>query len=200
MEIKLENLIEKIKTQGVAQAVRLSGEIESKAKQDARKIIEDARIQAQSILENAKQEANKAQANVTAALQQTARDVALAVKEQIALMFENILNYDLSGVLSNEFVKEMIIKIVENWASDKENILEVVVSEKDKENLQDLLFSKFKDKLKTTVEIKVSPNIDKGFRIGVKGKDLHYDFTQESILEVFKVFLSPAVKKILFEL
>ncbi|MBU1121882.1 MAG: hypothetical protein ABIH08_01765 [Candidatus Omnitrophota bacterium] len=197
METKLEDLIEKIKADGVCEAERLSLDIENRAKQEAKKIIDNANDQAKKIVERAQGQAQKLQTNATAALQQTARDVALTVREQIVRLFENILNQDISQALEVEVVNDLIVKIVNSWAKDKSVVVEAVVSSTDKEKVVDLLLRQFKDKLKDTIEIKVNHNIDKGFRIGIKGQDLHYDFTNESILDSFKVFLSPAIVKVL---
>lgn len=196
METRLESLIEKIKTEGVNEAKKLAQDIENKAKQQAKRILDDANVHAENITAKARQEAEKMQAKVTAALKQASRDVILAVKEDIKRLFANILSQNISQALKEEFVKELIVRVVDNW-SKRKAVLEAIVSDKDKKKLEELLFSQFKEKLKDTIEIKVSRSVDKGFRIGIKGEEAHYDFTSESFLEAFGAFLNPAVAKVL---
>ncbi|RKY77890.1 hypothetical protein DRQ00_06210, partial [candidate division KSB1 bacterium] len=84
---------------------------------------------------------------------------------------------------------------VEQWARDSQK--EILVSKEDKEKIQELLFSSLKEELKNSIIIKVSDRISKGFRIGIKGEDVYYDFTDESITECLKEFVSPSLKEIL---
>ena len=54
-----------------------------------------------------------------------------------------------------------------------------------------------KKQAKEKLEIKAAPGIDKGFQISIKGEDLRYDFTDQSILEALKGFLSPSINAVL---
>jgi vacuolar-type H+-ATPase subunit E/Vma4 len=49
------------------------------------------------------------------------------------------------------------------------------------------------------VELKVNNRIARGFRIGMKDRDVYYDLTDESIVEQMKEFLNPALGKLLEE-
>jgi len=195
MEVKLESLIEKIKEDGILEAKKASDEIIEQAKKQAQEIIDKAKSQAQTTVKTAEDKAAKLKSNTQANLKQAHRDLMLAVKEQITGLFDKVFKSQLDETLTPEFLKELLVKIVENFKPDEE--LEIVVSQKDKAKLEKLAISQLKKKVKTAIEVKVSPHISKGFRIGAKGKDVHYDFTDESISQALKSFLSPAVSAML---
>lgn len=196
-EVKLDGLIEKIKREGVLAANQAAQEIETAAKEQAKEIIAAAEAEAQSILSRAKQESDKLKANAASALNQTARDFVLTVKEEITKVFDGILKQQVKEVLTPEFLKEIILKIVDKWSPSGQIPLDFMLSEQDHQQLTGLIVSHFKKKLSETIEIKPNSNFDQGFYIGLKGQDVYYDFSDESLLEIFKSFLKPSLAAML---
>lgn len=197
MEVKLESLIEKIKKDGVEEAKKASGELINSTKEQAAKILDDARSQATNLIEGAKKETAGFRKSAEDAIKQAGRDLVLNLREELTKLFDRILKRDLSECLTPEFLKQLIVKIVDNWSTGKNSSLEILASSKDKKQLEELLFSRFKNEANNTITIKASSNIDKGFRIGIKGENVHYDFSDESILESLKEILTPAVSRVL---
>lgn len=198
MEVKLENLIEKIKKEGVEEARKEAEAIRQKANEDASKIIENARKEAENILKKAEKETAQLQKNAEASIRQAARDVSLLVKEQIIKLFESLLKKNISQRLSPEFMKELIGKIVDKW-SPEETSLEITINEKDRKKLEELLLNETKKELQKGIVIKVNNMIESGFHIRAKGEDAYYDFSEDSIAEALKTFLNPSVSAILEE-
>ena len=93
------------------------------------------------------------------------------------------------------FLKELIVKIVNTWAKDSK--AEIVINEKDKDQLEKVLFSGVKDELKNSISIRVTSDISNGFRVGLKDEEVYYDFSDESIAEVLKSLINPKLKEIL---
>ncbi len=195
MEVKLENLIEKIKSEGVEGAQRESNEIIEKAKKEADAIIANAKKQAEEIVAKAEIKAKQFQQNSELAIQQAARDGELLFKGKINDLFDSVFKREVKAALTPDFMKEMILKIVDAWKSGSE--VEVVVREEDKQKLQDLLFSSLREDVKKGVSFKVSSDIAGGFKIGIKDENVYYDFTDESIADVLKSFLNPRLNEIL---
>lgn len=195
MESKLEHLIEKIKSDGIEEAKKSAAEIIENARKEAEGIIKKARADAQQIIADAGREADKLKTNAESALKQASRDTVLVTKEKLLKLFDAAFKRELGAALSPEFVKDLIVKIVDSWGRDKE--LEVLVSEKDLQQLQDLVFSQSRAQLKETVTIKVDKGISRGFRVGLKDSNVYYDFTDESIAEFLGEFLNPGIREIL---
>ncbi len=196
MDVKLESLIEKIKKDGIAEAKKAAAAIIKEAKDKASQIIEEAGKEAAQTKNQAESRAKKLKSNTEDSLKQAARDLSLSLKEEIKRLLEKILKHKIAEGLSADFVKELILKIAGKWSTQAEP-LEILVSKEDQQKVEGLVLSELRSQARKKIEVKVSKNIEKGFRIGLKGESLYYDFTDESILESLKEFLNPAVNAIL---
>ena len=197
MDVKLESLIAKIKQDGIEEAKKASKDIIKEAKAEAEAIVKEAKAKAKEIEEQAKVSAAKLKSNSQDSLKQASRDLVLALKEELIALFDRILKDKAGEALSTEFMAGLITKIIDKWEVSGDIAWEVLVSKADKEKIEKTLIASFKKEAKTTIEVKISKAIDKGFRIGIKGEDLHYDFTDQSILEALKEFLNPSLSAIL---
>lgn len=197
MEVKLENLIEKIRKEGVDEAKAAAETIIAQANDRAKAIEQDAQAKAAGILSQAKQKAESFEINSRQALKQASRDTILAVKSQLFSLMDNLFKRQVGRELSPEFTKELIVKLAQSLAPAKGQVLELEVSQDDKKKLEELVLERFKSAAGAAIEIKATRAIDKGFRIGVKGQDVIYDFSDESIAAALKEFLNPALTAIL---
>lgn len=195
MEVRLDSLIEKIRQEGVLEAKKRSEEIINKAKEEASLIIEKARAESQEIIDLAKKEAEKVRKNAQLSLQQATRDLILSLKEKIQVLLENILKREISSLLETEFLSELILKIVETWASGEK--IECVVNPQQIDKLKSLVFSRLREELKEGVVIKTSPRVTRGLRVKLEKEEVYYDLTEEGIFQMLKEFLSPRLVEII---
>ncbi len=197
MDVKLEKLIDKIKAEGIEQAEQEAGQILQNAKKEADQIVKGANKKADQIIEDAKTETEKLQISGKSALKQAERDAVLVTKERITEILNNVFKKEISEKLKPDVVVELIKKMVENSGDDQK--MKALVSQQDVDKLEKLLVSKAQKGLADSVEIKVDRGVSKGFRIGKKGEDVYYDFTDESIAEFLREFLNPSIQKMLSE-
>ena len=197
MEVKLDSLIEKIKKDGVEEAKKASDEIIQKANKEAEKIINEAKHKAEKFLNDSKDEFEKLKNNTQSSLKQASRDLLLVLREQIMGVFDRIFKKQVSKSLTPDLIKQLIVKVVDNWVVQKNDVVEVLVNEDDKKKLEDLMLSLLKQEAGNMIEINIGKNVDKGFRIGIKGQDVYYDLTDESILEAIKEFINPSIATML---
>ena len=195
MNVKLDSLIEKIKADGVDAAKKQAEEIIATANKDADEIIKKAKDKAAQYEKNAKSEAKSYQKNAEIAIKQAARDTVLVLKEKITVILEQALLTDIDKTMNQDFLKDLIVKIAAVWAKDGD--VEVLVNGMDVDALMTELKSALGNSVKSTIEVKLDRKISKGFRIGKKGDNLFYDFTDESILEALRIFLNPKLAEIL---
>ncbi len=195
MNVKLDSLIEKIKADGVDAANKQSEEIIAAANKKADDIVKKAKEKAETFQKNAETEAEKYQKNAEVAIQQAARDTVLVLKEKITSILEQALLTDIDKTLDKDYLKDLIVKVSEVWAKDDD--IEVLVNGVDVDALMIQLKKALSKNIKGTVEVKLDRKITHGFRIGKKGENLFYDFTDESILEALRVFLNPKLAEIL---
>ena len=106
-----------------------------------------------------------------------------------------VFKREVGDALTPEFLEGMILKLVTEWA--KEGEAEITVNDADKERLEALLFSHLKEDLKGSVSLRVSSTVSKGFRIELKGENVYYDFTDDTIADALKAFINPSLQAIL---
>ena len=199
MEMELSSLINKIKVEGVDQAEKQAHEIIAAAQKQANSIIEKAKKEEASIIEDAKAKARDFQAQSEKAIAQAERDVLLTLREKIIAFFNAILKKNVKSQLTQDVLKEAIIKAVDNFSKNKSVSLEIVVAKEDKAKLEKMLFEGLAKELKNSITVKGSETIEKGFRIGEEGKDSYFDFTDEIITEAFASYLNPKLLSLLDE-
>ena len=101
MSQQVQELIEKIKTEGVQAANQKAKEIEGNAKTVAQKVASDAQVQAQRIIADANAQAKKIQESTQMALKQAARDTLLALRKEIETVLRKIISKQVSDSLSS---------------------------------------------------------------------------------------------------
>lgn len=195
METQLDSLIEKLKIEGVQAAQQQSDNIIEDAKKEARRIDSNAQNEAKQIIDQAQQKAENFKTSADAAIQQASRDLILVIKEKITSLLDRVLKSQVQQSLSPDFLKELIIKLIEQMHT-KETV-EILVSEADKEKLLNFLQEGLKNDLKTEIELKVNNRISRGFRIGIKDQSAYYDITDDSIVTSLIEFLNPSLAKLL---
>ncbi|MDD5441435.1 MAG: hypothetical protein PHZ27_04440, partial [Candidatus Omnitrophica bacterium] len=167
------------------------------AQTKAQELISEAKKESTQIVDKAKEEAARNKKNSEIAIAQAARDLGLVVKEQIIKLFEATLKNIVKTELNEEFLSQLIIKLIEEWAQGKDVIVSVDGAQAEK--LKTLVMSKVRDTVKDGVTIQIDERIASGFRIGMKGDDLVYDFTDDGIFDMLRIFVSPKISDILNE-
>jgi V/A-type H+-transporting ATPase subunit E len=195
MNVKLDSLIEKIKTDGVDAAKKQADKILSETQKEADQIIKKAKEEAEQFRKKAETDAVSYQKNSEAAIQQAARDTLLVLKEKITAMFEQILLSDIDKLMNKDFLKDLIVEFAKTWAKDDD--IQILVNGVDADALKAQLKRSLSDNIKGDIEIKLDKKIEHGFRIGKKDSHLFYDFTDESILDALRVFLNPKLAELL---
>ncbi|MDP8253172.1 MAG: hypothetical protein P9X27_02105 [Candidatus Kaelpia aquatica] len=196
MEVELDRLIEKIKKEGVQEAKKEADKIIAKAKEEAVRILQEVKSKSEIVVQDAKSQSDKYADVARAAIEQAVRDSIISLREKVIVVFDSLLKRDVSKSLSPQAVKDMIVQILSNWKPGEDDSIEILTSEQDRDSLRDLLIDEFKEKIAAGFEVKVHPGLEKGFRIGVKGEDLHYDFSDQGIADVIAVFLNKEIAEI----
>ena len=195
MDVKLDSLIEKIRKEGIDDGQQKANDIINNAKKQAITILADAKKESEKVIEDGRKLADQFQQNAEADLKQAARNTELLLKEKITSLFDNVFKKQVSGELHPEFLGGLITAIIQAWAKDGNT--EIIINEKDKTELEKFLFAGLKKDLKNTINIRVSTDISSGFRIGLKGEQVYYDFSEETIADVLKSLINPRLKVIL---
>lgn len=195
MDVKLDSLIEKIKKEGIDEARQSADKIMEDARKKAAELVEKARKDAEKRIEDGDRQVDQYKKNAEADLQQAARNTELLLREQVTALFDRVFKREVSSTLTPEFLNSLILELARGWT--KESRAEITVGEKDMSRLKELLFSGLQQELKDSVHLKTSPDMTHGFRIGLKDKQVYYDFSDDAIAEVLQSLINPGLREIL---
>ena len=200
MEIQLQELIDKIKKDGVEASEAESKVIIAEAKAEAEKIIAQAQAQAGKILDSAKAETERMRKSSEDAISQSGRNLLISFRESVTRELKIILSENVNAVYSSDAIAGLIIRVVENWANkpDAED-LSVILSTEELNKLEKTLLAALKEKMLKGVTLKANDNFDGGFRIAINNGSAYYDFSSEAVVDMLSNYLSPKVTKLLKE-
>ncbi len=194
MDIQLQELIDKIKKEGISKAEEDAKATIDAAEKKAEQIIADANAKAEEILKNAKAEIQRVEKASEEAIVQAGRNMLLSFKDGIINELDGLIQTQTENVLSKDVLTKLIPELIKNWAKNTEaSELSVLLSEKDLKDLEKSFTSELKTEISKGMEIKVDKTLSSGFRIGVKNGAAFYDYSAESLAQMFSAYLNPKV-------
>jgi V/A-type H+-transporting ATPase subunit E len=197
MDIQLQELIDKIKKDGIEGAATETAKLKSQAEGEAKRIIEAAQKEADAIIAKGKADAERSEKAGIAALEQASRNLVLAFKAEITALLEKIVARELAASYTEDTLKATLPEILKAWAGKGGDTLDIIVSEADLKKLQDWFNDQLSVELKKGVELKSDRKLGAGFRIANKDGSAYYDFSAESVAELLSAYLNPRLAAIL---
>ncbi len=197
MDVKLEKLIETIRQEAVDKGQLEADSIIDDATEKAEKIIKDAENKAEKLIKNAEKDAEKIHEKTRQALKQAARDVELSLKEKISALFDRVFKNEVAKTMKPEFLETLVRDIIKQWSKD--GSIEIGVNSEVKKNLEKTLFAGLNDEVKQGVTLAAAQGLTHGFRVMIKDASVYYDFSDKTIAETLKVFISPSLREILYQ-
>lgn len=197
METQLQELIDKIKTEGVAEAEGQSEKIRKEAEQKASDVLDKSRAEAEKIVAAAKAEADRFEQTGKEAMRQAGRDLILNLQSSITKLFETIVERETKTALTEKVLQKIITDLIHAWQEKGQNDIQVLLSEEDLKKMEKGFLKTLSDEMKKGVELKPSPDIQAGFRIGQRNGAVYYDFTDKGIAENLTQYLNPKLAECL---
>lgn len=197
MDAQLQGLIDQIKEEGVAVARKESVRIVDEANAQAAQIREDARREADAMLVKAREESDRFRESSGKALEQAARNLVLGLRGEIEKTLQAAVRGKVGEALTPAALKDILVRLVGNWAQKGDTRLEVLLNEADRQQLEAIGFAALSAKMRSGVELKPTEGVRKGFMVGETGTGAYYDVTDEGITEVLSVYLNPRLRELL---
>jgi V/A-type H+-transporting ATPase subunit E len=197
MDIQLQELIDKIKKDGIEGATAETVRLKSQAESEVKHIVEAAQKEADAIIAKGKADAERSEKAGIAALEQASRNLVLAFRAEIEALLNSIVARELVASYSEDTLKAALPDILKAWTSKGGDALDVMVSEATLKKLGDWFNGQLAAELKKGVELKSDRNLGAGFRIANKDGSAYYDFSAESVAELLSAYLNPKLAEIL---
>jgi V/A-type H+-transporting ATPase subunit E len=201
MDIQVQELINKIKKDGIESASEEAARVKHEAEAEAKQIIEAARKAAAEITAKGKQDAERFEKASEAALQQASRNLILAFKGEIQALLDVIIAGQLGKSYNDDVLKAVIPELIKSWSAKRSsggaNSLVVLLPEASLTKLKAFFKTKLSAELKKGLELKSDRHLVNGFRIANKDGSAYYDFSAESVAEMLSAYLNPRLAEIL---
>lgn len=198
MDVQLQELIDKIKKDGVVTAEAEAVKIVEASEKKAESIIADAQAKAAEIIKNAKAETERMEKASEEAIIQAGRNMLLSFKDSLIGELDGLIKAETEKAESKDVLTKLIPETVKAWAKNADaSELSVLLSEKDLKILESALTSELKAEVSKGLEIKPDKTLSAGFRIGVKNGAAYYDYSADSLAEMFAAYLNPKVAALL---
>jgi len=188
----LQHLINKIKAEAVDKATAEASKIIVEAKEKAAQMIKDADADAKAKLEKADKDALAYAERSEKTLQQAARDVVLAVSEDVKKAVLGILELNVDKTLTPELVQQLLLTLANGYAGKATT---VSLTEGDAKKLSSFVTGEFKKKLGAGVEIQSEGSISAGFRLSFDNGKVSHDWSKTAIADALSAILRPALAK-----
>jgi V/A-type H+-transporting ATPase subunit E len=197
MAEELQPLLEQIRKEGVEKAEAQAAEILAQAKAKAAQTVREAEAKAKELVARAQADAEVYTERSTATLEQAARDLLITVGRGIENIIADIVAEAVDSALTIEVLEQMMLKMAQCCAANHgETRIELLVSQKDQDDLVKFFAQKYRDKMVQGLELHVDNEILKGFRVSFADDHVYLDFTNEAIAGALTAFLRPKLAEL----
>lgn len=198
MDVQLQELIDKIKKDGVGAAEASAQAIIADAEKRAEAIVAEAERKASESEKKAKAEAERLEKASIDAIKQAARNTILSFRDGINAELSALVQSETAKAYDDKLLKTLIPEVVKEWVKNPEaSSISVLLSEKDTAALSSSLTAALKGEIAKGLEIKADSSLDAGFRISTKNGAAFYDFSAESVAALFSAYLNPKTAQIM---
>lgn len=199
MSQQVQELIDKIKNEGLQAADQKARELEDQAKRNAQGILTEANKRAQELLLDAEEEIQKKQEASRTALQQASRDTLLSLKKEVQKLLRKVVTAQVADALTPQKLSDIIAEIAHKTVDGKsaDAGIEVVLSPKDLKELRDGLLARLQKQFKGPVHFQASEDVGKGFTVSFDQGRSSFDFSQEALAEYLSVYLNEELAALL---
>ncbi|HBG57130.1 hypothetical protein [Proteiniphilum sp. UBA1028] len=193
---KIQELTSKLYAEGVEKGKEEAERIVAQARTREKEILDAARIKAEELLSSAEKESAELKKNTKAELKLFATQSSEALKTEII----NLVTGKLSTTLVNtamedkSFVQQIIVELVQNWSKNET----LTVGVENPEELKSYITSHVKTLLDKGLEIESVNGIKTGFTLEPEDGSYKVKFGEEEFVNYFKEFLRPQIQQLLF--
>ncbi|MBR5602940.1 MAG: V-type ATP synthase subunit E [Bacteroidales bacterium] len=197
---KLDILTKKIYEEGIEKAQQDASDILEKARKDAEYILREAEAKANSIVEKANNDSASLRQKTEAELSMSVKQAVAALKQQLTNLISNKVAVDMTKTAfkDDDFVRELMCKIIEKWNIEGNVSLNVLMNEKEKEEFEKYLLAKHKNLLNDNLSLVTNTGQKDGFVVQPKDGSYKITFSEKVFEEFFNAYIKEYSKKLLF--
>jgi V/A-type H+-transporting ATPase subunit E len=208
-ENSVQNLIDRIRDQGVLAAKAESERIGREAEAKAAKLLADAKAEAARMREEAAKDIEAEKIACLEALRLSTRDAVLQLKSQLSSSFEVFVKRLVTSATRDEELIKALVLVLAGRAVDeviRDRDIHILVSkailtgtpdEELREHGKRIILALSSDMLREGVELIPSDGVNGGARVRLVEEQLEIDLTDEAITRLLKQTMLPRFRRIL---
>ncbi len=201
MQTKLQELTEKIYSEGVEKAKLEADAIIKAAQEKAKAIEQEALSKADSIVAEAESKAESLKLHIESELKMSVGQAVAALKQTIAnTVCMKAIQPSVKELFGDkEFLKGLIGNLIKGFAEKGTMDLLLILPEKDRQELETYYKNQLASELNKGLELSFSDGVRSGFKIGPADGSYIISFSDTDFTNFFKDYLRPKTKEILFD-
>jgi V/A-type H+-transporting ATPase subunit E len=200
MAEELQSLLERINEDGVKKAEEEKSKIISEAEKEAERIIKEAEDRAEDLKRKALEDAEQNEKRAASAIKQAARDISLALKEELQNRLRAVVKESVGKAMTPELMGKIILEMEKAFIekSGEESLgLDILINKNDMKAMEDHIKAELLQNLKEKPEFSIGHDFSAGLKIAVKGDDLFFDFSDETLTEILCEYVGPRLASII---
>ena len=194
MAEELQSLLEKINKEGVRKAEVEKDKIIADAKKKAEKIVADAKKKAGDLAKKSEADAERNEERAADTIRQASRDIILALKDELQNRLKAVVKECVGEAMTPDMMGKLVLEMEQSFLERKSGAdvgIEVLLSKKDLENMDKLFKGALGKNLRSDPDISLGHDFTAGLKIGFKGNDLFFDFSDDALAEMICAYTGP---------
>ena len=174
----------------------------AEAKEQAAKIIADAKAEAEAMTKAAEVRAEDIAKNAMTEITLAGRQAVAKIKSELAeaVIMKSAGAAVKAATMDAEFIKDMLLAVAQNWNAATVDVSLVALLPEERRAELDAAISKCAAECaKAGIEVGYSKAVKNGFKLGEKGGGYYIAFTDESFDALLKEYLREKVSNMLFK-
>nr|MCR5171589.1 V-type ATP synthase subunit E [Treponema sp.] len=107
---------------------------------------------------------------------------------------------EVSSVYSKDMLVKLVPEVIKEWVKNNSaEDVSVLLNEKDLKQVEDGFKAALKGEISKGLTLGTDNSVAAGFRIGVKDGAAFYDYSADSVAELFSSYLNPRIAKLMKE-
>lgn len=198
MAEELQSLLDKIHNEGIKKAEAARDAMLAEARQNADEILRRAREEADAIRKKAEQDRDALEKRAESAIRQAARDIVLALREELKRRLEKIVKTNIDGALTPDFMARLIAEVVRSVKNDPTRAAEatainIMVAPATLSELETALRASLAADLAAGTELFPNQAAGRGFKISTAGNQVFFDFSDAALTEMISAYAGSRV-------
>lgn len=193
----LQGLLDRIRDDGLQKARSERETILAQAKAEAEKIVSAAKAEAEELRKKAETDAAESEKRAAVTIRQAARDIGIALKADLLARLRNVTQNAVDGAMTPQLMAQIVTAMAAAYAQNSAAGIEVILAKKDLEALETGLKASLRADLAAKTDICLGGDFSAGLKIGFRGSDVFFDFSDEALADVICEFVGPKLASVL---